>query len=115
EVRATAALRRVHHDERAAISGSDRSDAIAALHALATNTPHPSLHRGRARPRGRTVFVCPGQGSQWPAMGRELLRESTAFASAVATCDAALRPLTGWSVQAVLRGDADAPDLAQVD
>ena len=115
DIRATAALRRVHHDERAAISGADPIAAREALHALADGSPHPALRRARARARGRAVFVFPGQGGQWPAMGRDLLLNSRAFADAVAACDAALRPFTGWSVTAALRGDADAPDLARVD
>jgi len=50
-------------------------------------------------------------------MGRELLAESPAFAEAVAACDAALRPHTGFSMLAVLRGDegADVPPLDRVD
>ena len=39
---------------------------------------------------GKVVFVFPGQGSQWPGMGRALLEESPVFREAVAACDAAL-------------------------
>ncbi|MCP4920650.1 MAG: acyltransferase domain-containing protein, partial [Proteobacteria bacterium] len=66
---------------------------------------------------GSVVFVFPGQGSQWAAMGRALLEESEAFADAIAACDAALLPHTGWSVTSVLRGDEgeDVPPLVRVD
>ncbi|MCA9542018.1 MAG: acyltransferase domain-containing protein, partial [Myxococcales bacterium] len=66
-------------------------------------------------PTAGVVFVCPGHGSQWPGMGRALLDESPAFADAIDACDAALAPLTGWSVRAVLAGADDAPPLDRID
>ncbi|MGC5413065.1 acyltransferase domain-containing protein, partial [Streptomyces sp. DT225] len=62
------------------------------------------------------VFVFPGQGSQWPGMGRALLESSAVFAEAVDRCDAALRPLTGWSVREVLAGaGGEHPPVDRVD
>ncbi|MFD5921845.1 SDR family NAD(P)-dependent oxidoreductase [Kitasatospora sp. NPDC058201] len=52
------------------------------------------------------VFVYPGQGGQWLGMAVGLL-ESRAFADRLRECDAALLPLTGFSVEAVLRGGDD--------
>ena len=43
----------------------------------------------------RTVFVFPGQGSQWIGMGRELLGRSDAFRQAMAACDQAVREEAG--------------------
>ncbi len=113
----TAALHRTHFDARAAIQVSGIAEAAEALTALAEARPHPAVWVGQARERGGVVFVFPGQGSQWTRMGATLLDESTAFAAAVSACDAALRPHTGWSVLAVLRGDGgpDAPPLERVD
>ncbi|MFF1910015.1 type I polyketide synthase, partial [Kitasatospora sp. NPDC058218] len=44
-----------------------------ALAALAEGQPHPDLVTGTAGVSGKTVFVFPGQGSQWPEMGQHLL------------------------------------------
>ncbi|MED7948868.1 type I polyketide synthase, partial [Streptomyces sp. BE303] len=52
------------------------------------------------------VFVYPGQGGQWLGMAVGLLG-SRAFADRLRECDAALLPLTGFSVEAVLRGGDD--------
>ncbi|MBL0804013.1 acyltransferase domain-containing protein, partial [Streptomyces albidoflavus] len=65
---------------------------------------------GTAGPRGKVAFVFPGHGSQWRRMGSELMAESEVFREAVAECDAALRPWTGFSVAALLRAEQDDED-----
>ena len=113
----TAALHRTHFERRAALLVDDVAQATAALTALAEGRPHAALVEGQVRGLGGVVFVFPGQGSQWPGMGRALWEQSSVFRSAVSSCDAALRPYTGWSVAAVLRGEevGDAPPLGRVD
>ncbi|KJC40904.1 hypothetical protein UB31_26790, partial [Bradyrhizobium sp. LTSP849] len=114
---ATAALHRTQFSSRAAVSVRDASEAAEALRALAEGRPHAAVSVGSARDRGRVVFVFPGQGSQWPSMGRALLAESAVFAQAIAACETALSPYTDWSLTSVLRGDEDleACLLEQVD
>ena len=113
----TAAVRRSHLDWRASIDAHGIGDAVEALSALAQGRMHAALTIGEARPHGGVVFVFPGQGGQWPEMGRTMLADSPAFAEAVAACDAALLPHTGWSVVEVLRGEPrdDGPPLDRVD
>ncbi|WP_245305563.1 type I polyketide synthase, partial [Bradyrhizobium sp. LTSP857] len=102
---ATAALHRTQFASRAAISVRDAAEAVEALRALAEGRSHAAVSVGEARDRGRVVFVFPGQGSQWPSMGRALLAESAVFAQAIAACERALSPYTDWSLTSVLRGD----------
>ena len=113
----TAAVNRTHFDARAAIHADDIGQAQDALEALAQGRAHPAVSTGTARLLGGVVFVFPGHGSQWPGMGRALLAESAVFADAIAACDAALLPHTGWSVRAVLGGDdgEEVPPLDRVD
>ena len=113
----TAAVNRTHFDARAAIHADDIGQARDALDALAQGRAHPAVSTGTARLLGGVVFVFPGHGSQWPGMGRALLAESAVFADAIAACDAALLPHTGWSVRAVLGGDdgEEVPPLDRVD
>ena len=113
----TAAVNRTHFDARAAVQVDDIGQAQEALDALAQGRAHPAVSTGTARLLGGVVFVFPGQGSQWPGMGRALLAEFAVFADAIAACDAALLPHTGWSVRAVLGGEdgAEVPPLDRVD
>lgn len=113
----TAVLHRTHHQARACVPASGSAEAVAALRALADGLPHPDTVVGTARERNKTVFVFPGQGSQWIGMGRALIAESEVFREAVRRCDAALKPWTGWSVADLLgeTPDADLPPADRID
>jgi acyl transferase domain-containing protein/acyl carrier protein len=113
----TAALHRTHFAARASVSARDASEAVEALRALSEGRAHAAVSLGDAKSRGRLVFVFPGQGSQWPSMGRALLAESEVFAETIAACETALSRYTDWSLTAVLRGDEniDASMLERVD
>jgi polyketide synthase 7 len=104
-------------EHRAVVLGADRARLRTGLQALGRGDEAPGVVTGSApaTARGRTVFVFPGQGSQWPGMATALLAESPVFARRLAECELALAPFVDWSVTAVLRGDADAPPAERVD
>ncbi|MFG2697352.1 type I polyketide synthase [Kitasatospora sp. NPDC048407] len=99
---------------RAAATGRDRAALLGWLDALAAGEPAPDAVQDRAR-GGRTVFVFPGQGSQWAGMAAAALDTSAPFAAAIADCERALAPHTDWSLTEVLRGAPGAPTLERVD
>ncbi|OBH55969.1 polyketide synthase [Mycobacterium colombiense] len=85
-------------EHRAVVVGGDRAALATGLAALAAGESRPGLAVGRARPSGslgKTVFVFPGQGSQWLGMGRQLYERFDVFAGAfdeaAAAVDAHLR------------------------
>ncbi|HEY2735717.1 MAG TPA: type I polyketide synthase, partial [Polyangiales bacterium] len=113
----TLALRRSHFDQRAAIVTTDRAELAARLRASAAGDEPAGVARSpaRGRTRGKLVFVFPGHGPQWLAMGKTLMERSPVFARALERCDVALAPHTGFSVIAVLRDEPGAPELERVD
>ncbi|MFD9389919.1 SDR family NAD(P)-dependent oxidoreductase [Streptomyces sp. NPDC060000] len=116
-VAATLAHHRTHFEHRAVVQAGDRDELVAALRALADGRPDPdrTAGPGQTLPAGKVAFVFPGQGAQWTGMARDLLAADPVFADELDRCDGALRPFTGWSVAAVLRGDAGSPSLDRVD
>ncbi|TDE17004.1 type I polyketide synthase, partial [Nonomuraea mesophila] len=78
-------------DHRAVVIGSDRDELVAGLRELAGGAAS-AVVQGVAGSAGKTVFVFPGQGSQWLGMGVELLDGSPVFAARMAECEAALAP-----------------------
>ncbi|MFJ4988490.1 type I polyketide synthase [Streptomyces sp. NPDC088732] len=97
-------------EHRAVVLG----DHVTGLSAVAQGVPAAGVVTGRVV-GGKTVFVFPGQGSQWVGMAEELLDSSPVFAARIGECARALEPLTGWSLVDVLRGVEGAPSLERVD
>ncbi|SOE09199.1 8,8a-deoxyoleandolide synthase [Streptomyces sp. 2323.1] len=103
-------------EHRAVVVGAEPDELVAGVRAVAEGRPDAAVTLGEATGHsGGTVFVFPGQGSQWVGMAVELLDTSPVFAGRLAECEAALEPFVDWSLTAVLRGVEDAPGLDRVD
>ncbi|WP_433655139.1 type I polyketide synthase [Nocardia sp. CA-128927] len=103
---------------RAVILGRERADFLRGLKAVADGDIGVAANVVQSvacREPGKTVFVFPGQGSQWAGMGRELLETSPVFRDRMLACGEALAPHVEWSLLDVVRGVAGAPSLDRVD
>ncbi|MFB8280319.1 SDR family NAD(P)-dependent oxidoreductase [Nocardia colli] len=100
--------------QRAVVLGDTRESLAAGIAEIAA-WDAPNIVRGRADVRGKTVFLFPGQGSQWAGMAAELLETSPVFAEQIGRCSAALAEFTDWSLLDLLRnnGIEDSPDVVQ--
>ncbi|WP_411573150.1 SDR family NAD(P)-dependent oxidoreductase [Streptomyces sp. WAC 01420] len=98
-------------EHRAVVVGGSAEEFAAGLRAVAEGE---ALTGGVAGPVGRTVFVFPGQGSQWSGMAVELLGSSAVFAARFGECERALEPFVDWSLAEVVRsGVYDRVDVVQ--
>jgi acyl transferase domain-containing protein/NAD(P)-dependent dehydrogenase (short-subunit alcohol dehydrogenase family)/acyl carrier protein len=115
----TASVRRTHLEHRLALVATSRSEAGVALKAFLQGERLPGLHAERAQtdPPRRIVFVCPGQGSQWVGMGRQLLQTEGVFREALEKCEQAMQPFVDWSLLEQLKLDPESPGyrLGEVD
>ncbi|RLV10043.1 beta-ketoacyl synthase [Streptomyces griseocarneus] len=110
---------------RAVVVGGDRGELLKGLMALERGEESPAVVRGRTSDdqegpggpagRTRTVFVFPGQGSQFVGMAAGLLESSPVFRETLQECATALAPHVDWSLLDVLRGETGADWLDRVD
>src|SRR3989440_587358 len=98
----------------AAEAGAGREELVARLEALSRAEPAEGVVEGQAR-SGDTVFVFPGQGSQWQGMALELVDSAPVFADSMRACGEALSGYVDWSLEDVLRGAEGAPSFERVD
>ncbi|MEV6020485.1 MULTISPECIES: SDR family NAD(P)-dependent oxidoreductase [unclassified Streptomyces] len=103
-------------EHRQVVIGADRDELLARLAAVAAGQEPPSgAVSGAAGPVGRTVFVFPGQGAQWIAMGRELMDTSPVFAAELRACAKALEPWVSWPLIDTVCGGPRSADLEDID
>ncbi|TDC79513.1 SDR family NAD(P)-dependent oxidoreductase, partial [Streptomyces hainanensis] len=107
---------RASFEHRAVVVGRDGRELRAGLRALASGGAAPQLTTGAAASQaGGTVFVFPGQGSQWSGMAVELLDTAPVFARHLAACARELSRFADWDLLDVLRGVEGAPSWERVD
>ncbi len=102
-------------DHRAVVVGAGRHELLRGLGVIASDAPAPNVAIGKAAASGGTVFVFPGQGSQWAGMAVELLDSAPAFAEQMRLCDAAFAEFVNWSLLEAVRGGVASPSLDRVD
>jgi acyl transferase domain-containing protein/D-arabinose 1-dehydrogenase-like Zn-dependent alcohol dehydrogenase/short-subunit dehydrogenase/acyl carrier protein len=102
-------------DHRAVAVGADRDELLIGLAAIASRVPAPNVVTGKAAAAGGTVFVFPGQGSQWTGMAVELLDSAPVFADQMRLCDAAFAEFVDWSLLEAVRGGIGSGSLDRVD
>ncbi|MFJ9428007.1 type I polyketide synthase, partial [Streptomyces sp. NPDC101249] len=97
---------------RAVVAGASRQELLDGVRALARGAGAPGVVPVEGD-GARTVFVFPGQGSQWVGMAAELLAEVPVFAERMGECATALEPYLGVPLPEAL-GDAEALDRVDV-
>lgn len=100
---------------RAVVLAPTRRELLAGLAAVARQEPAEHVFRGTAGEPGGTLFVFTGHTPFDTEAALRLLASSVSAARRLGECDAALLPLTGWSVLDVLRAAPTAPPLDRTE
>ncbi|MFK7734716.1 MAG: SDR family NAD(P)-dependent oxidoreductase [Pirellulaceae bacterium] len=109
EIAGYLAHRRAHFDTRTTVSAVDREGLVAELRSLAESPANEYAEKfNPSKVAAGPVFVCSGQGPQWWAMGRGLLKYSPAFRSIIKKCDAEFSKYGSWSLlEELTRSEAE--------
>ena len=96
----TTAFRRGHYDHRLALAVHSKEELEEHLEAFVVDETRAGMSCDRvvSGVAPKLVFVFSGMGSQWWAMGRQLLELEPAFLDVIRRCDEALRRHAGWSL-----------------
>ncbi len=94
----SAATRREHHRFRLGLV-ADSSELLQQQLNDFANDQGQYLLSAKASPVNRkAVFVMTGMGSQWWAMGQELLKNEPVFRATAERCDVVFQAIAGWSI-----------------
>lgn len=107
EIGHTLAARRSHLTQRGAVVAASTDELVARLRDLAQARPSAAVTTARAGTGAEegVVWTFSGHGAQWSGMGRELLEQEPAFATAIDGLADVYHAETGWTPrQAILDG-----------
>jgi myxalamid-type polyketide synthase MxaE and MxaD len=113
----TASVRRSQHEHRLALVGHRRAELSERLDTFLSGESHPAIslgHRSNVR-RPKLAFVFSGQGPQWWAMGRQLLKEEGVFRAALEQCDELFKRRAGRSLLAEMLADEENSHILQTE
>lgn len=113
----SASMKRAHLPVRLAVVARSRPQLRDRLDSYLAGKSHPLILRADVLPeeKPRIAFICPGQGGQWFAMGRELLAYEPVFRHAVERYDEVFKPISGWSLMEELHKDEESSRVNDIE
>ncbi|MDZ7335182.1 MAG: amino acid adenylation domain-containing protein [candidate division KSB1 bacterium] len=113
----TASLRRTHYSNRVAFVIHSQHELLEHLDAALRDESLPTIAKGTAvlNSRAKVVFVFPGQGAQWWAMGHELIQSQTVFRETIEACDKIIRQYADWSLLHQFTANESESQLDRID
>jgi 6-methylsalicylic acid synthase len=117
-IASTLAVRRGHHDYRAAFIVSNHQEALDLTEKFANGNPSPGIVTGRVLSKDEkhgAVWLFSGHGAQWTEMGSELLAKEPLFRETIEDLESVIKLEAGFSaIEALQTGDFDSTDKIQV-
>jgi acyl transferase domain-containing protein/NADPH:quinone reductase-like Zn-dependent oxidoreductase/NAD(P)-dependent dehydrogenase (short-subunit alcohol dehydrogenase family)/SAM-dependent methyltransferase/acyl carrier protein len=111
----TASVRRDYFDHRLAIVAHSSDELCDRFEAFLAGETRPNMFSGHCSygPSPKVAFVFSGQGPQWWAMGRQLLKNERVFREAILECGRVLERYADWSLLKELTADEASSRLQQ--
>ncbi|MFQ5335881.1 MAG: acyltransferase domain-containing protein, partial [Flavobacteriales bacterium] len=106
DICSASALLRSHHDHRLSVVAASRKELADNMQTWLDGDSISEVAEGRVNEtKNKIVFVFSGQGPQWWAMGRQLLKEDPLFKSWIEKLDKMLSRHADWSLIEELNRD----------
>ncbi|MFI5511047.1 mycobactin polyketide synthase MbtD [Mycobacterium sp. NPDC051804] len=100
---------------RAVVRAGSIAELTEGLQAISAGTEHPMVARSSETGTGKTAFVFPGQGNQWPSMGTDAYDRSPVYRAHADECAKAFVAAGQPSPLTYLTAQADDGDWSQVE
>lgn len=100
---------------RAVVRAASITELTEGLRALSAGTEHPMVVKSSETSTGKTAFVFPGQGNQWPSMGADAYDRSPVYRVQVDECAQAFVDAGQASPLPYLTAQNDGGDWSQVE
>lgn len=100
---------------RAVVRAASAAELVGGLQALSAGHEHPMVTTSSETSTGKTVFVFPGQGNQWPSMGVDAYDRSAVYRAQVDECVAAFAAAGQVSPLQYLTAHTGGGDWSQVE
>ncbi len=113
----SASLRKNHHENRLALIGKDRDALVEQIDAFLAGTTGSGWvnEKVKAEAGKGIAFVFTGQGPQWWAMGRKLLKKEPVFRKKIEESDRILSKFASWSLLEELNRDESSTRLGETE
>ncbi|HDY87154.1 MAG TPA: type I polyketide synthase, partial [bacterium] len=109
-------VRRTHHDNRLTVVAGSKKELAESLKIFLSEETLSSISSGRTdSKKEKIVFVFSGQGPQWWAMGRQLLKNEPLFRKTIKKLDAMLGKYADWSLIEELTRDEKTSRISETN
>ncbi|QDS76697.1 putative PKS-like protein biosynthetic cluster [Venturia effusa] len=114
----TLAVRRGHHDYRAAFVVANCEEAIDLTRKFASASSHPNIVSGRImdkKSQKGAVWLFSGHGAHWSGMAQDLIKQDLVFRRAIEVLEPIFEREAGFRViQAIENAEYDTSDRVQI-
>ncbi|NBC81769.1 MAG: alpha/beta fold hydrolase [Bacteroidetes bacterium] len=101
-------------DYRKAVYGGNKQELVRNIKAF-LEPDDAEIDPVHENTTTRTVFVFPGQGSQWVGMGKSLYATEKVYRETIDACDKAFKNFVGWSLIDEIHASKENSRLKRID
>jgi acyl transferase domain-containing protein/acyl carrier protein len=111
---AAASITRPEFEYRFVFRGSNKDELIEDLRSFIKENPEITYATQKAD-SNKTVFIFPGQGSQWLGMGKELYASEPVFRATIDECSKAYAKYTNWNLIDEIHASEENSHISEID